>query len=81
MANDRLYLRCAHCGEKITLLKYWPSDPGSYCPNPLRLAEFAERHLECAPAVQNFCMTLGEDRCFTVETEGTAVALDQEAKT
>ncbi len=66
MANDRLWLRCRHCGEYGALAKYYPS-LGHGIWSPESLDKFVWKHMECSP---NFGQhDLAGDTCFTIHAE------------
>ncbi len=53
MANDRIYLRCNKCQEKIMIYKYYCEPTGSFVPNNLKdlLDDFLKKHVfECQEA-------------------------------
>lgn len=66
MANDRIFLKCRHCGYTKMLAKYYPSiGHGIWFPGSV--SDWVEKHITCSPAFGN--MTLEGDRCFDLFTE------------
>ncbi len=66
MANDRIYIKCKHCGEYFTLAKYYPSlGHGIWFPESLDA--FIEDHMRHSPAFGK--MDLEGDACFTLFAE------------
>lgn len=48
MANKRLYIRCAVCGERLLVAKSFGEPYGIYWPDfDERLNAFFERHYQC----------------------------------
>ena len=66
MANDRIFISCKHCGEQMTLAKYYPTI-GHGIWHHESLDAFIKKHMECSPAFGG--MDLGGDVCFELSTE------------
>lgn len=67
MANDRILIKCRHCGEKRTLAKYYPSNYGVWGNQVPEIVKFIDTHMACSPNIGS--MSLNGDRCFDLETE------------
>ena len=68
MANDRIFLKCRHCGKTKSFIKYYPSAHGIQSSNFYDFAKWINRHMECNFDV-GVKMDLGGDRCFDLFTE------------
>lgn len=70
MANDRIFLRCKYCGDRVFLFKYYPTPTRSYVPHEAaRFDEFLHTHLwGCHP--QGGQLHLADESGFDVVTEG-----------
>lgn len=65
MANDKIFIKCKHCGEHTTLFKYYPSNYGLFHPD--WVDAFAEKHFHCSPHFGK--MDLEGDVCFELVVE------------
>ncbi len=45
MANDRLWLRCSKCGDRILMFKYYPCGLGFIYHSKINLQTFLNDHL------------------------------------
>lgn len=71
MANDRIIIKCRHCGETLTLAKYYPT-LGSGVHMPYTVTAWMDEHMRCSP---HFGETdLNGDRCFDLFTESEGKA-------
>lgn len=67
MANDRIFIKCKHCGYTTMLAKYYPGGLGHGVWNPKLVEAFIDKHMTCSP---NFNKPdLDSDRCFDLFTE------------
>jgi hypothetical protein len=65
VANDKIIIRCRHCGEWGLLAKYYPSNYGVW--DSKALAKWIEDHMPCKPDF--YGPSLGGDRLFDLFTE------------
>lgn len=66
MANDRIFLKCRHCGDCTMLAKYYPTI-GHGIWNHEKLDEWVDKHMQCSPHFGE--IDLKGDRCFDLFSE------------
>jgi len=68
MANDRVFIRCTTCNERVVLTKYYPSmSLGELALSPEALSAWLSKHLEHHPNLGG--MNLGGVSGLVFETE------------
>ena len=65
MSNDRIIIKCRHCGLTYLFAKYYPSNYGMWYPECVE--DFVDRHMSCLPNIGGH--DLQGDRCFDLFTE------------
>jgi hypothetical protein len=68
MANDRLMLRCVHCGEECVLASYWVDHFYAHDSDALEL--WMKEHMLCDE--RGYPLTFDNGAPFTLETEATS---------
>lgn len=80
MANDRLSIRCRHCGESTGFVKYYPTVQAGGsgmlrllpCEGPTEASQFydwVQTHIHCAEAANGTTVNLQGDPVFEMVTE------------
>jgi len=55
MANDRLFMECIECGERLTIAHYYPEGVCGWGPDDA-IVKFLSRHVKCCPFSGQFTL-------------------------
>jgi len=55
LANDRLFMECIECGERLTIAHYYPEGVCGWGPDDA-IVKFLSRHVKCCPFSGQFTL-------------------------